>query len=42
MEKFWSVFAMPIGLLFCFTPALIAWLTAELGGSKERDEGPRK
>lgn len=25
MDKFWSVFAMPIGLALCFGPAVIVW-----------------
>lgn len=29
MDKFWSIFSMPIGLLFCFGPAIIAWILAE-------------
>ena len=40
MDKFWSIFAMPLGLLFCFTPALIAWLAIELRGG--RDKSPRR
>jgi hypothetical protein len=25
-DVFWSLFAMPIGLLICFGPALVVWL----------------
>jgi hypothetical protein len=25
MDKFWSIFAMPIGLTLCFGPAVIVW-----------------
>lgn len=25
MDKFWSIFAMPIGLMMCFGPALVVW-----------------
>ena len=25
MDKFWSIFAMPIGVALCFGPALIVW-----------------
>ncbi len=28
-DQFWSIFAMPIGLLFCSWPMLLAWLIAE-------------
>ena len=27
-EAFWSVAAMPIGLMLCFFPVLIAWALA--------------
>ena len=30
MDKFFSIMTFPIGLLICFTPALIAWLKEEL------------
>lgn len=29
MDKFWSICAMPIGLAFCFGPAIVAWLVIE-------------
>jgi hypothetical protein len=25
-DVFWSLFAMPIGLIICFSPAVIVWL----------------
>jgi len=25
-DQFWSLFAMPIGFLVCFGPAVLAWL----------------
>jgi hypothetical protein len=28
-DQFWSIFAMPIGLLVCFGPAVAVWLAAE-------------
>ena len=28
-DQFWSIFAMPIGLLICFGPAVVVWLGAE-------------
>jgi hypothetical protein len=37
METFWSVAAMPIGLVVCFLPAIIAWVAAG-AGSKESSE----
>jgi hypothetical protein len=37
METFWSICAMPIGLLVCFAPAIIAWV-AMGAGSKESSE----
>jgi len=29
MDKFWSIFSMPIGVAFCFGPVLVAWWLAE-------------
>jgi hypothetical protein len=26
----WGIFAMPVGLLVCFGPALLVWIKAEL------------
>ena len=28
-DQFWSIFAMPIGLLICFGPIVITWVRAE-------------
>ncbi len=25
MDKFWSIFAMPIGVAMCFGPAMVIW-----------------
>jgi hypothetical protein len=25
-DQFWSFFAMPIGLMICFAPIVVAWL----------------
>ncbi len=25
MDKFWSIFAMPIGMTLCFAPGIIVW-----------------
>src|SRR5436190_11055285 len=30
MDKFFSIFTFPIGLLLCFAPALFVWLKEEL------------
>jgi hypothetical protein len=30
MDQFWSVLSMPIGLMLCFTPILIAWILNEV------------
>jgi hypothetical protein len=38
MDKFWSVFAMPIGLFICFGPALLVWLRMELTAKDEDDQ----
>ena len=26
MDKFWSIFTMPIGVFLCFGPAILYWL----------------
>ncbi len=38
-DVFWSLFAMPIGVMLCFGPAIIAWLVA---GEKTPAEAPAK
>lgn len=25
MDKFWSIFSMPIGMTLCFAPAIVVW-----------------
>jgi len=35
-DIFWSFFAMPIGLMTCFTPIVIVW--ALEGGGKEKSD----
>jgi hypothetical protein len=37
MDKFWSVFAMPIGLALCFGPAVVVWWL-----TKDKDSGNEK
>jgi hypothetical protein len=41
MDKFWSVGAMPIGLLVCFFPVLIAWVLKEMKGDSDGDKNRR-
>jgi hypothetical protein len=39
MDKFWSVFAMPIGLALCFGPAVIVWwLTKGKGSGPDKSQ----
>ena len=38
MDKFFSIFTFPIGLVICFAPALIVWLKAELKDSPPKDK----
>jgi len=37
-DIFWSLFAMPIGTILCFGPAILAWLLSDWS---EPDERPR-
>jgi hypothetical protein len=39
-DQFWSFFSMPIGLLICFAPIVIAWLSAGPDPAAEKD--PKK
>lgn len=39
MEKFWSIFCMPIGVLVCFGPVLFAWWQAERKADPHADTG---
>jgi len=34
-DMFWSFFAMPIGLMLCFTPIVVVWL---LEGNGDEDK----
>lgn len=36
-DQFWSIFVMPIGLLICSAPMVIAWLIAEFKKPPGRD-----
>jgi uncharacterized membrane protein len=37
LDMFWSLFVMPIGLMICFWPFLLAWWLAE-----REDSSPSK
>ena len=37
MDKFWSILAMPIGVLLCFGPALLVWVKMELKDGQSSD-----
>ena len=40
MDKFWSIFAMPIGVALCFGPAVIVWwLTKDKEPRDPKPEG---
>jgi hypothetical protein len=39
MDKFWSIFSMPIGVTLCFGPAvLVWWLTRDKESSSDKNE----
>jgi len=38
----WGVFAMPLGVLLCFGPALFVWLKAELRTPPEEKDEDRR
>ena len=38
-DIFWSLFAMPIGTILCFGPAIVAWLLSDWS---EPEETPRQ
>lgn len=42
MDKFFSIFSFPIGLLLCFWPALVVWLKEELAENREEKPGDRR
>jgi hypothetical protein len=44
MDKFFAIFTFPIGLLICFSPALIVWLKEELKTPppEKREDQPKK
>jgi len=42
MDKFWSVFTFPLGLLICFGPAIVAWLIEEFKTPPPENRNERK
>ena len=38
----WGIFAMPVGLLLCFWPALLAWLSAERASKTTTEPTPKR
>jgi hypothetical protein len=42
MDKFWSICSMPIGVMLCFGPALIAWVVAELKNPSKEEPDDRQ
>lgn len=34
-DWFWSIFTMPIGVFFCFGPALLVWLRMEAQAKRD-------
>ena len=39
-DKFWSIFAMPIGVLLCFGPCIITWILS--GTEKPAQDEPAR
>jgi hypothetical protein len=42
MDKFWSVFTFPLGVLICFGPAIVAWLIEELKSPPSEQDDHRQ
>lgn len=42
MDRFWSMFSMPIGVAFCFGPVLVAWWLAERKAKRDGDGEERR
>ncbi len=38
MDKFWSIFTMPIGLALCFGPAMLVWWLTRDKKAADNDE----
>lgn len=42
MDKFWSIFCVPIGLCLCFGPGVVVWwLTRDKDSSADKSEQSR-
>ncbi len=41
-DQFWSIFSMPIGLMICFAPLVIAWFFAERKSPPTKPSPPPK
>lgn len=41
-DQFWSFFAMPIGLMICFAPIVVAWLLSASDGSAKEASKKRR
>ena len=43
MDKFWSIFGVPIGLTICFGPAMIVyWLTHKKESAAEKKQNENR
>lgn len=40
-DKFWSIFAMPIGVAMCFGPAMLVWWLFDSKKTPENDKGEK-
>ena len=38
----WGIYAMPVGLILCFGPALFVWIRAELAARRVESERRRR
>jgi hypothetical protein len=41
MDKFWSIFTMPLGVALCFGPAMLVWWLTD-GRKKSADDKQSK
>jgi len=39
-DKFWSICAMPIGIMLCFGPCVVAWLISGTETPSKEDDLP--
>ncbi len=42
MDKFWSIFTMPIGMTLCFGPALLVWWVTRDKGVAARGKSSKR